>query len=829
MSESMSNPWIRDYIMNVAETFGAQLYNAPVSSGKKKVQLTDFLTYQENSYVWAWISDKDYKVSVRISKDAADQYKSRHMGRNLIDCRFSVVTISNYRPMFSPRPLGSNTTGNTPIAHISLEISQVKLVGIGGHLFGNPRDLELNENVKEWVLGLLQDGGGGNVLKLRKQEENKKAPLSPPSPPPFSLYAPVSQCQATKTEHTVKPKPERPEDFKRAYTKRWRIIEADPRKLSTKFATKPAAKDLNLCPLPPHRTPSPTSGQQRQGTPSDWSPSNRGSPVAPDAVTTIAVRDGIRQHDEPTALSIMSNLDTEEHTTVDTAITSDTRSLQPPTPAQRIRHSPPRSNSPSRSSPGVFACSSPLPCQQLSCSFPPPLSSPLSLPSSSLPVTTSIRKNIQRKVPHPGSPVSRPDPTKQGPVQILVPNSDTGSSQPYPQSQQPSQSQSQQRQHQLLPYSPAFPSSLARDFEPPDTSTPKEGNPGSSTRHTSRMFAESIPTHCDTDENDTVPTGDRGITEKADANLEQQGGLDLTQPPAPSLPRIEVLEIGTSDPEEETDELQLTRSTARTEVGTKDMGKGETYADREDDQRSIDKVEAHPATQNSPPHQPSCLLSASFIQQASLNGQGTDGVPISSEHPGSQGSMHSLFSDVLEDERTVSPRTPVPVGRPGPSVQEKASPAHVPRHDAVAWKEPSFLARNKGKGKARAVEEPDTPSKKAGRKRRHSTRAELPRPKRVKVATPEMRRTASGQAIQPPDIEASTTATGEIHAGHRPSTPPTNTTPPKPRLANFAVEFERIDLMVDLAREMRSTLLRTGRIRTLGQEVVEDGRVYIKC
>lgn len=41
MSESMSSPWIRDYLMDVAETYGAQLYNAPESKKKKRVQLTD--------------------------------------------------------------------------------------------------------------------------------------------------------------------------------------------------------------------------------------------------------------------------------------------------------------------------------------------------------------------------------------------------------------------------------------------------------------------------------------------------------------------------------------------------------------------------------------------------------------------------------------------------------------------------------------------------------------------------------------------------------------------------------------------------------------------
>lgn len=41
MSESMSSPWIRDYLIDVAETYGVQLYNTPLPKGKKRVQLTN--------------------------------------------------------------------------------------------------------------------------------------------------------------------------------------------------------------------------------------------------------------------------------------------------------------------------------------------------------------------------------------------------------------------------------------------------------------------------------------------------------------------------------------------------------------------------------------------------------------------------------------------------------------------------------------------------------------------------------------------------------------------------------------------------------------------
>ncbi|KAG8213900.1 hypothetical protein J3R82DRAFT_10645 [Butyriboletus roseoflavus] len=877
MSESMSSPWIRDYLMDVAETYGAQLFNAPVSTKKKKVQLTDLLTYHENSYVWACISDKDYRVSVRISKYAVDQYKSAH-GRSVIDSRFFLVFVSSYRPMFSPRPIGPNASGNTHVSHISLEIDHVVSLGTGGHLFGNPRDLESDKNMKEWVLGLRQDGGGGNVFKLRKQKElvqNKKSPPHLPSPP-LASPSPAPQHQTDNAAEVVpKPKPERPQGFKRAYAKRWRIIEVD----HGKFAAKPAVEEqliqteLRLppvephldttsrlqsreplaCPTSPQHIPSPTS-LQRQGTPTDWAPSNRASPVAPEVANTSASGNGIQQQDEPEVLPATSHppSDTGEHTALDTVITSDTGSLQPPTPAQRTkRSSMRRSSSPPHSPPEL--CSSLRPSQQLPLSSPPAPSSSLPLPSSSLPSPMSIRKNIQRKVPHPGLPVSRPDPTKQGPVQILVPNSDTsgtGSSQSYSQSQHISQSQQYHHPH-LLSHPPAFPSSLAKEFKPLDASTHREEKPVDTPIRTSKMLAEYSPIHGDINEQEATSADDKYMTKKTDANTGKQES-ELNRPPVPSAPKIEVLEVGKSDTEEETDELQLMHSTARTEVelntqtGTQDMDEEAADADHKDNQLSVDEAQIHSTFQSSPSRPSSRLAAASVMQHASPK-QDTDGVPIhrstqSSERTGSQRSMHSLFSDPLEDERMVFSHAPIlPVGRTEDQVQEMASPADVPRHDPEAWKEPSFIAKNEGKGKTRAVEKLDTPSLKVGKKRQRSAQPESPVPKQAKVIAPEARRAASGRTttgisghMQPENTEASTP--GKMHSNNR---APIETTPPspafqssKPRLANFVVDFERIDLgkgvpipRLDVERDIKSMLLRTGRIRTLG-DVEKDGSVY---
>ncbi|KAG9316582.1 hypothetical protein JVU11DRAFT_2635 [Chiua virens] len=127
----------------------------------------------------------------------------------------------------------------------------------------------------------------------------------------------------------------------------------------------------------------------------------------------------------------------------------------------------------------------------------------------------------------------------------------------------------------------------------------------------------------------------------------------------------------------------------------------------------------------------------------STSAHGTNDIPTqasrrTSQQPGSQSSMHSLFSDSLEDEPTPSSRALIlPIGRTDDTAREVASPVHVPRHDPEAWKEPSFIAKNKGKGKARATEELDTPSINAGKKRRLSAQSETPVEKRAKVASQE--------------------------------------------------------------------------------------------
>ncbi|KIM65018.1 hypothetical protein SCLCIDRAFT_585033 [Scleroderma citrinum Foug A] len=159
MAESIPAAWISDYLIDAAETYGGQLYDVPPFIKKKRVQLIEFLTFHENSYVWACASDKTHRIPIRISREAAEEFKAKNSGRNVVDYRFALVFIKHFRPIFSPRPLGGGLKGNTPTPHLALEVGYVENIGPGTHIFGDPNDVESNSLVHEWVAGLRRDGG----------------------------------------------------------------------------------------------------------------------------------------------------------------------------------------------------------------------------------------------------------------------------------------------------------------------------------------------------------------------------------------------------------------------------------------------------------------------------------------------------------------------------------------------------------------------------------------------------------------------------------------------------------------------------------------------
>jgi hypothetical protein len=102
MSETLKAPWIADYLINIAETYGSNLTNVPVHiKPGRKVQLLrvspiprevhtrshsqrvflyqtpQFITFQqhtEDDCVWAYVSDKHQQLPARFSRQALASY-----------------------------------------------------------------------------------------------------------------------------------------------------------------------------------------------------------------------------------------------------------------------------------------------------------------------------------------------------------------------------------------------------------------------------------------------------------------------------------------------------------------------------------------------------------------------------------------------------------------------------------------------------------------------------------------------------------------------------------------------------------------------------------
>ncbi|KAI0092925.1 hypothetical protein BDY19DRAFT_920900 [Irpex rosettiformis] len=179
MSRSLSPPWILNYLLDVAATQGGDLIRAPFFTKNKKVQLTKFLTHQvpnENTWVWAQVSDMAYTIPVRLSRTAIEAYtRDPQFGSTPVHQRKTAfITMTKFRPMLSRVPLGPAKQGMSTKAHIVLEVDAFEIIGaFGEDAWGKPVDMEFNQDIKLWVEGMREGGGNGNILKLRRLEEEK--------------------------------------------------------------------------------------------------------------------------------------------------------------------------------------------------------------------------------------------------------------------------------------------------------------------------------------------------------------------------------------------------------------------------------------------------------------------------------------------------------------------------------------------------------------------------------------------------------------------------------------------------------------------------------
>ncbi|KAG2750218.1 hypothetical protein P692DRAFT_201853939 [Suillus brevipes Sb2] len=795
MSESIPVQWISQYIIKVAETCGKSFADVPIDaispSKKKRVQILEFLTYNPDSEIWGRVSDKEYSIPVCFTKDAVLQYMKDLQGRRLTEAKHAIFFIGQFRPIFVRIPVGNNRSNLSEEPHIALEAGVVKFVGSGLNVFGSPQDVEMNSRVKAWVRGLRRGGDGGDVLKRGDPQIQEICPVINHVEAPPTLQAQEPECNSTRIapEKTV-----RRIDLIREHRKRWAHVEKDIWTCTMKppivsqvqilageqfpmgqlpfeevLPPDPVIAVVRSQPCTPPRTSTPERDTNEQTTPriSEWPSSAPGSPAG---VLPSPTHDG---DDKFPTNSVNAEASAEENGPIHEPSTPPTTSpLRPPTPAQRIRR--------------LIIPPSPLD------------SSPISAPPSSFSVP--IRRNIKRRVPHPGVPPLPAD--HSGPTQILVPNSDTSGtqSQSQPQSEPPSQLLSQSQSHR-----PPFPSQLTQEFKPGPTSTPA-------------AVKQSI-SGTDRDQPESHWGGDRASPGVINWNVNERLAHGDHQPSDTNPDAHQVLQQSTAE--------------------NPDMM----------DVDVVDSVEIPAVVHTSPSQAP--------------EDPSEEHKPIRDTSPQpSNSSMHSLFSG--SPSLSLSQPEVIPSVIPQTASPPPGEPtSKAPSHDAEAWKAPSFMISRKGKGKA--VEVPDKTSEPYKRSRASPTSSSpLASHKRRKFAVDEMSEPGPARPVKADERARSTIPNGkrnhavalDVTESHRES-PNTKQSSSRMiskdlsqvldaslsqsinkkrriRLKGYQVDFENISVKAESSSPvmtmgyLRTNLLRTGRIRTLGNEVTRDGNIYIR-
>ena len=431
-----------------------------------------------------------------------------------------------------------------------------------------------------------------------------------------------------------------------------------------------------------------------------------------------------------------------------------TSPLQPPTLAQKARH-------PSPHSPSIV---------------PQP---------SSFPV--HIRKDIVRRVPHPGSPPSPTD--RSGPTQILVPNSDISGTQSQSQSQPHSQSLPESQLHR------AFPSQLTQEFKPGETSTPaaiKQGQGASE-----------------------VPTGGQPESHLAGDRASPTG---------------------------------FTVSDTREGLGHDDH---QLFDTSRDGQQTMEvSVAEVPDTSVDAANSPDVIVEAEAPDE-----QSNDLKHITTPSPTPLHSpMHSLFSFPSASRSQVIPNV-MPQAAPPHLAEPIASTRRDFLHDAEAWMEPSFMSARKGKGRATELDE----------KRHEAHKRKRPSARLSSPLAQKRRKIRDERVTEPREAEESTSLVSNKKADHTgtasdlrkesssfeqlslprgsmdldrpqsasPGTEQLEQKKRRTRLLGYEVDFDHPppgqapNTWMNM-RQIRTILLRTGRIRTLGDEVTRDERIYTK-
>ncbi|KAF8197926.1 hypothetical protein BJ912DRAFT_50181 [Pholiota molesta] len=116
MADSLT-PWLFVYLLNAAETYGAQISNIPLHDKKKKVQITEFLTFgseEQDTYIWARVSDKQYIIPIKFTKEAVAEFR-QITSRRLTQHKGAIVTIKQFKHWNAPPFRSSEAQESLPL------------------------------------------------------------------------------------------------------------------------------------------------------------------------------------------------------------------------------------------------------------------------------------------------------------------------------------------------------------------------------------------------------------------------------------------------------------------------------------------------------------------------------------------------------------------------------------------------------------------------------------------------------------------------------------------------------------------------------------------
>ncbi|KAA1472563.1 hypothetical protein DENSPDRAFT_930372 [Dentipellis sp. KUC8613] len=443
MANTLKIPWIANYLVDLAETHGGNFSSMPMHERGKKVQIVQFLTWQrsaDDDCIWARVSDKEHKISVRFTATALQQYEMLNMqdsqGHRLTAHRNALATIKRFKPCFRRVPDGAGHM--TRDAVLALDVDEVDVLGSAGEpVFGNPRDVSLHPMLREWVDGLRQAGGGGNVLKLLKEvrDKAKEAKGDAPAPAPAHdldirkvMIAPkpaLPRMNPAKEKERTKPQV----SGLKQWTRSWDDVHKRPETLVHK-PWDPPLPDPTAPRVAPNAFPTASHasvGHKRNRDGSPLMPSKRKRGTTPEPSITVEpatpVVADINSRPHPTTPSVWESSpshrghspEPEPEHGDDPESSPHTR---PPTPAQR---QPARRRILPSSSPSILP--SPI---------PPDASNPASSPSP--PKPASSKPKSRNKSPTPAAhPTAHAGPTKKAASLPNMPaTTTTASSFPFP-------------------------------------------------------------------------------------------------------------------------------------------------------------------------------------------------------------------------------------------------------------------------------------------------------------------------------------------------------------------------------------------------------------